>query len=254
MIPDTACDFSVIVPCWDRYEQTVNTLTCLVSNTSWLRGELILVDNGSTVPAYNQMLYRFALSVPRFHIIRNRENLGVARAWNQGLRVAEGNVIIVTANDILLPEGWLDELLSLLSIRDVGCAALCVDKPNILDHCTVRLESPDGTVGRESAGNVGGPTAFTRDLHRKLGYFDEGLCGLYGEVDSEWGSRVHCVGLKNVYSERLLARHIGKETPYNTDGADRDRKKAQMRERAVKIGSGELDVYVGCHLDKLEAV
>ena len=63
--------------------------------------ELILIDNGSV---HSQELLRKYADV----LIVNRENLGFAKAVNQGIRIAKGEWIIQMNNDIWVWDGWLE--------------------------------------------------------------------------------------------------------------------------------------------------
>lgn len=67
--------------------------------------ELIGVDNGSD----DDTAALFAAAGAR--VIRNRRNLGVARAWNQGLAAAGARHVCICNNDVVLSPGWLDVLL-----------------------------------------------------------------------------------------------------------------------------------------------
>ena len=66
--------------------------------------ELILIDNGSI---HGQDLLEEYADV----LISNKENLGFAKAVNQGIRRATGEWICVVNNDILIYEGWLEALI-----------------------------------------------------------------------------------------------------------------------------------------------
>ncbi|AUD07396.1 glycosyltransferase [Spirosoma pollinicola] len=65
--------------------------------------ELIVIDNGSTDGSVERIL-SFNQRNPTIRFIRNLANLGLNRAFNQGLALAEGRYIIdLAADDILLP-------------------------------------------------------------------------------------------------------------------------------------------------------
>ncbi len=75
--------------------------------------ELVIVDNGSTdgTPEY-------LASLGGCKVIRNEENLGVAKAWNQGIAAATGHHICLCNNDIVVPRGWLRPLVQELDNHD----------------------------------------------------------------------------------------------------------------------------------------
>lgn len=64
--------------------------------------EFIIVDDNSTDGSW-AVLTRF--SDPRVRLVRNKENIGLTRSLNKGLRLAQGIYITrMDADDISLPE------------------------------------------------------------------------------------------------------------------------------------------------------
>ena len=58
--------------------------------------ELIIVDNNSPIPKqYKADIY-----------IKNKTNLGNGVAWKQGMRVATGDYILLSDNDVIFNHGW----------------------------------------------------------------------------------------------------------------------------------------------------
>jgi glycosyltransferase involved in cell wall biosynthesis len=107
---------SIIVPCCNQREFTEHCLRALFQHTrpAW---ELIVVDNGSTD---GTALYvagvRDAAPVP-VTVIRNERNFGFPRAINQGLQVASGEHLVLLNNDAVVTDGWLDQLIALISMN-----------------------------------------------------------------------------------------------------------------------------------------
>jgi len=66
--------------------------------------ELILIDNGSI---HGQDLLRKYANT----LITNKENLGFAKALNQGFNEAKGEWICQMNNDVFIWEGWLEALM-----------------------------------------------------------------------------------------------------------------------------------------------
>ncbi|WP_460934469.1 glycosyltransferase [Spirosoma humi] len=65
--------------------------------------ELIVIDNGST-DGSAERIAEFIQPYPSIQFIRNRTNLGLNRAFNQGLALAGGRYVIdLSADDVLLP-------------------------------------------------------------------------------------------------------------------------------------------------------
>ena len=100
---------SIIVPCWNQLEFTRQCIAALKSHTRppW---ELIVIDNGSTdhTDAYLAGVRDMA-AVP-VTVISNTTNRGFPAAINQGLKVARGDYLVLLNNDVVVTDGWLDQL------------------------------------------------------------------------------------------------------------------------------------------------
>lgn len=103
---------SVIIPCFNQVEFTQLCLSSLFRHTRspW---ELIVIDNGSTdATAEHLRTVRETSPVP-MEVITNSTNLGFPAACNQGLRVAQGDYLVLLNNDVVVTDAWLDQLIAL---------------------------------------------------------------------------------------------------------------------------------------------
>jgi GT2 family glycosyltransferase len=81
--------------------------------------EIIVVDNGSRDGTVEMLRRDF----PGVTVIANRENLGFARAANQGLRLASGRYLLLINPDMVVLENALAELVGYLGANaDCGMA------------------------------------------------------------------------------------------------------------------------------------
>jgi glycosyltransferase involved in cell wall biosynthesis len=107
---------SLIVPCFNQRGFTQLCVQALVRHTrpAW---ELIVVDNGSTddTAAYLSGV-QDAARVP-VTIIANKQNRGFPAAVNQGLQVACGEFLVLLNNDVVVTDGWRDQLIALSSVK-----------------------------------------------------------------------------------------------------------------------------------------
>jgi glycosyltransferase involved in cell wall biosynthesis len=78
---------------------------------------LVVIDNGSNdgTGAYLAGV-QDAASVP-LTVISNDRNIGFPAAINQGLKVAQGEYLVLLNNDAVVTDGWLDQLVALAEIR-----------------------------------------------------------------------------------------------------------------------------------------
>ncbi len=101
---------SIIIPVFNNVEYTKQCLKTLIENTPNNLYEVIIIDNGST-DGTKELLKCLSGNVK---IISNRENLGFARACNQGAAAADGNYLVFLNNDTEVQPGWLEELVKVL--------------------------------------------------------------------------------------------------------------------------------------------
>jgi GT2 family glycosyltransferase len=76
-----------------------------------------VVDNGSDdgTAAYLAGVRDMA-SVP-VTVVTNLTNLGFPAAVNQGLRLARGEYLVLLNNDVVVTDGWLDQLIALVNAK-----------------------------------------------------------------------------------------------------------------------------------------
>ena len=89
----TAIEASVIIPAWNQWEYTRNCLNTIIETTPLEGVEVIVVDNGSSDETKTE-LKTFSSKINTLKIIRNEENLGFAKACNQGGNSASGEYLI----------------------------------------------------------------------------------------------------------------------------------------------------------------
>lgn len=137
---------SVIVLTWNGEKFISPCLTALL-NQEYAPFEVIVVDNAST-DASVAIAQSF---VPRVRIICNSYNLGFAAGNNVGLKVADGDIVVLLNQDTIVQPGWLGAIVDTFAdstIGIVGCKALY----------------PDGRGFQHAGGIVDPDCAFTRHI------------------------------------------------------------------------------------------
>jgi len=91
-------DLSIIIVNFNTKDLLRNCLNSISKNTKGIDYEIIVVDNASNDGSVEMLKKEF----PEVKLICNRENLGFARANNQGIKIAEGRNIL-----FLNPDTWV---------------------------------------------------------------------------------------------------------------------------------------------------
>ena len=105
-------------------------LDCIASIGSRAAQEIIVVDNASTDDSVPGLRSAF----PDVKVIENSQNLGFAKANNQGIKKARGKYILLLNSDTVVKAGALEQMVAFLAGHsDVG-------------GVTCRLLNADGTI------------------------------------------------------------------------------------------------------------
>lgn len=121
---------SIIIPSFNTKEMTIR---CLKSLTSLKTGtEIIVVDNESKDETVEEI--KKIKDIKNIKIIKNKENLGFAKAINQGLETARGKYILILNSDTIIQNNTIDNEIKFLEtypeVGAVGC----------------QLKNPDGSI------------------------------------------------------------------------------------------------------------
>jgi GT2 family glycosyltransferase len=117
----------VIIPCWVINESLINLTENTVNSIRQAKDtEIIIVDNASTMAG--GLLRELADTY-----IRNKTNLGYAKAVNQGLKLCDvAEPVVVSNNDVRVPPQWKDvaeEILENYQVGSVHYRMIAYDQP-----------------------------------------------------------------------------------------------------------------------------
>jgi GT2 family glycosyltransferase len=215
-----APEASVVVVSLDNLAFTRMCLEALLANTRDEAVEVLVVDNGSAdgTPHY---LRELAALDPRVRLVLNPRNAGFARACNQGLALARGNLLVLLNNDALVPPGWLARVRTALADPSIGLAGPATNRigneaevevaydtwGGFLDEAMRRADEQTGEVVE-----IGTVTMFClamrRDVFARIGPLDQRFeIGLL--EDDDYSMRARELGLRTVYLPDLLVHHFG---------------------------------------------
>ncbi len=204
--------------------------------------QVLLIDNGSAdetarvLPEFGKQLFGSA-----FTLIRNSENLGFARACNQGAATADAPLLFFLNNDTLVQPGWLAPLLAELR-RDVRLGAcgplLLYPQSEQVQHLGIAFSPTLATehlyanfpaahrvvkARRRLQAITGAAFMVPRDLFNAAGRFHEGY--INGSEDLELCAGISALGktLAVVPQSRIV--HLESQTPGR---ASYDRENAEL--------------------------
>ncbi|NLC12097.1 MAG: glycosyltransferase family 2 protein [Firmicutes bacterium] len=184
--------------------------------------ELILVNNGSS-----DGTKEFFESVPGAHVIHNKDNLGFAKGYNQGLKASSGSHIIIINNDCIVGHNWLNNmLLCSQSQPDIG---LVGPRGNNINGCqrmersfanlanffsfTSTFNKHDPEKWFEVSKLVGFCLLIKREALNSIGYFDERY-GIGTHEDIDYSIRARQAGWKLFCAGDVFIYHFSHRTFY----------------------------------------
>ncbi len=136
-------DVSVIVVNWNTRDLLARCLETVLAQAGGLALELIVVDNASTDDSVTLVRARF----PQAVLIANAENVGFARANNQGARAATGRYLLLLNSDAFPHAGALPALVALAEAQPrAGLIGAHLRNP---DGSFQASHTPFPTLGRE---------------------------------------------------------------------------------------------------------
>jgi GT2 family glycosyltransferase len=110
-------DLSIVIVNWNTKEYVLPCLRSIFGKGEGMGSEVILVDNGSQDGSGSEVRKVF----PSVHVIQNDQNLGFAKAANQGLRKASGRYALLLNPDTEVKPETFERLVSFMDAHwDVG--------------------------------------------------------------------------------------------------------------------------------------
>ncbi len=226
-------DLSVIVVNWNTKKLLDICLDSIYKFTKSVTFEVIVVDNNSTDGSQEFVKKSF----PKVKLIENKDNVGFAKANNQGIKLAKGEYIFLLNSDAYLIENSLEKLVHFAKEKKnlgiVGPLLINEDKsiqqsagfiPNLLQiffWSTFLDDLPFGYLlnpyhidndqfyrkERKVGWLSGAALLIPKKIIKITGPLDENIF-MYGE-DVEWCYRIEKSGHNIIFSPLTKIVHIG---------------------------------------------
>jgi glycosyltransferase involved in cell wall biosynthesis len=154
---------SIIIPVFNQVNFTLKCLESISNNTANVNYEVIIVDNASTDDS--EYIIKKESDTSNLIYIKNKRNLGFAKACNIGAERAKSKNLVFLNNDTDVLQNWTNEPLKLLEQKEVGIVGS-------------KLLYPDRTI--QHAG-----ISFLRKRNSEFGYWPEHINRNFNENDKQ---------------------------------------------------------------------
>jgi glycosyltransferase involved in cell wall biosynthesis/GT2 family glycosyltransferase/tetratricopeptide (TPR) repeat protein/2-polyprenyl-3-methyl-5-hydroxy-6-metoxy-1,4-benzoquinol methylase len=210
----------VVIPVFNQAALTEGCLYAIADNTGTDPDyEVAVVDNGSS-DWTRYLLHAFEGDVL---VKENDENLGFARACNQGAEGAGAEYLLFLNNDTLPQKGWLEEMVRVAdSAPDIGIvgAKLVYPESGLVQHAGIEMiegipehvwrgvaaDDPRVCQARDLDMVTGACLLIRRELFEALGGFD--VSYLNGVEDVDLCLRVRQRGWRVVFCPHSIVGHF----------------------------------------------
>ncbi len=248
-------DCSIIIPVFNKMELTQNCLVHLAKVTNGNSYEVIIVDNAST-DGTHEFLSSLGGDI---RIIRNDENLGFAKACNQGAKAAIGKYLVFLNNDTIPQVGWLSPLVEEVELHVdvavVGSKLLFPDKT--VQHAGVVFSRkpfmpyhlfsgaaenlPAANVRKEFQAVTAACMLVKRESFKAVGGFDEEFINGFEDVD--FCLKIRESGERVVYQPKSMLYHLAHQTSGRKNPENEVNNYQRLRERWEETVTPDEDTY-----------
>ena len=231
-------DLSIIIVNWNTSALLQRCLESVVKFTNNIQYKIIVIDNGSNDGSVEMLTSSF----PEVILIQNDKNLGFSRAVNQGIKIANGENVLLLNSDTFIKENSFARMVGLLNkqkhIGAMTCKILYPDGGSQSAYCRfpclagmiyefisiVKLFSHskifykhdvsqwDYSKSKELTGELwpgGGCLMIKKDVINKVGMLDENFKYAYLE-DADMCYRIKKSGYSFYYlTEATVYHHHG---------------------------------------------
>ncbi|MFW6138072.1 MAG: glycosyltransferase family 2 protein [Spirochaetota bacterium] len=217
----------IVFVCYNNQKDIPRCFSSLEENTGEYE-KVILIDNNSEEPTIEAIeKYKSIFKKGRFVFHRNTQNLGYAKALNQGIELSSSPYLVFANLDIKFQQNWLPPLIEQLQKKEVGFVGPKIyDSRGRLNSCGIggsEKKRHHRGWGRKDKGQFdrveevisvsGALFGAKRRIFDEIGMFDENFF-LYFE-ETEMHIRARRAGYKIIYTPHSRIVHYLGKSPKN---------------------------------------
>lgn len=193
--------------------------------------QIVVVDNASKDESVSLLKKNY----PEVKLVLNKENLGFAKAVNQGVKAADGSHVALLNNDMRVDRNWLIELVKpVVTDPELACTG-----SKVLDWQGKKIDFVLGMMNFEGRGFQidfektlrkgqhnklkdmlfvnGGALLVDREVFLKVGGFDEDYFAFYEDVDFGWRLWIAGYRVRFIPTSVAYHRHHGTSSAFGQE-------------------------------------
>ena len=198
---------SIIIPVHNCVEYTKKCIESIRQNANSDDYEIIVINNASNDETEG---YLKSLGVI---VINNKENVGVAKAWNQGIRTAKGEFLFIINNDIIVCKNFIENMINFYEKeKNTGIASPGTKEGELNYDFEIYSENFIKKMKNvKEKGFCGWFMVIKRDRFEKVGLFSEEYNIGIGE-DTDFYFRLKKLGYESYITGAAFIHHFGSKT------------------------------------------
>lgn len=227
---------SVIMLTHNQLSYTQTALKSIMAKTPELL-ELIVIDNASTDDTPGWLL-RQGPRYPKLKVCLNDQNVGFAKGCNQGLQLAQGELLMLINNDVMVTHGWAERMVLAMKTRQVdlvgpvgsnfsgaqavrGISPMLLADEYSLETYAAKMAKSLRYQGQKTHRLIGTCLLFKRAVLERVGGFDPRFGVGYYE-DDDFCYRAMLAGFKLWVAYDVFIHHFGSKSFELWDTAELD--------------------------------